>query len=91
MKQRLACLVLVDLRDGVGRPSIEDTAALLWHNGIIATSFEKAIKTVKAMIDDGHRYRNLQQHTADGIALVLGISLPEYWFVDSHFQKTSRY
>ena len=75
---------LVDLRDGAGRPSIEHTAAILWHNGIIATSLAKATKAVKAMIDEGHRYRNLQQHTVDGIALVLGVSLPEYWLVSSH-------
>lgn len=81
MKQRLACLVLVDFRDGIGRPSVQDTAALLYQTGIIATTLSKAVKTVNAMIDAGHRYRNLELNTKSGLALVLGISLPEFWLV----------
>jgi hypothetical protein len=81
MKQRLACLVLVDFRDGIGRPSVQDTAALLCQTGIIATTLCKAVKTVNAMIDAGHRYRNLELNTKSGLALVLGISLPESWLV----------
>lgn len=85
MKQRVACLVLVDFRDGIGRPSIQDTAALLYHTGIIATTLSKAVKTVNAMVDAGHRYRNLELNTIHGLALVLGTSLPESWLVHVRF------
>jgi hypothetical protein len=81
MKQRVACLVLVDFRDGIGRPSVQNTAALLCQTGIIATTLSKAVKTVNAMIDAGHRYRNLELNTKSGLVLVLGISLPESWLV----------
>lgn len=80
MKQRLACMILVDLRDGLGRPSIEDTASLLLSTGIVASSRRNAIDTVKQMIDKGHRYRNLHQNICPGLALVLGIALPEHWY-----------
>lgn len=81
MKQRIACLVLVDLRDSMGRPSDEDTAALLCRTGIIMAGRAVALKTIRAMVDAGHRYRNLQSEISSGLPLVLGISLPEYWFV----------
>lgn len=81
MKQRIACLVLVELRDSLDRPSYELTAALLHRTGIIPTSLSAASKTIKTMIDAGHRYRNLQRESSHGLALVLGISLPEYWSV----------
>lgn len=81
MKQRLACLVLVDFRDAIGRPPVEETAALLHQTGIIPTALSKAIKTVNAMVDAGHRYRNLELNVAPGLALVLGISLSESWLV----------
>lgn len=81
MKQRIACIVLVDLRDGIGRPSVDETADLLLRTGIISTSRQDANKLVNSMIDKGHRYKNLQQGTSAGVALVLGISLPEYWWV----------
>jgi hypothetical protein len=81
MKQRIACLVLVDLRDSIGRPSDEDTAALLCRTGIIPTTRSAALKTIKAMVDAGHRHRNLQHESSRGLALVLGISLPEHWSV----------
>lgn len=79
MKQRVACLVLVDLRDRIGRPSIEETASLLCRTGVIAAGEKRAIKIVNAMVDAGHRYRNLELNTSSGIALVLGTSLPEFW------------
>lgn len=85
MKQRVACLVLVDFRDGIGRPSVQDTAALLYQTGIIATTLSKAVKTVNAMVDAGHRYRNLELNTTHGLALVLGTSLPESWLVHVRF------
>jgi hypothetical protein len=81
MKQRLACLVLVDFRDGIGRPSVEETATLLFQTGIIPTALSRAVKIVNAMIDAGHRYRNLELNTTSGISLVLGIFLPESWLV----------
>lgn len=85
MKQRIACLVLVDFRDGIGRPSVEETAALLCQTGIIATTQMKAAKIVNSMIDAGHRYRNLELNTTPGLAMVLGISLPESWSVSSQY------
>lgn len=81
MKQRIACLVLVELRDSLGCPSYEHTAALLHDTGIIPTSRSTASKTIKTMIDAGHRYRLLQRDSSRGLTLVLGISLPEYWSV----------
>jgi hypothetical protein len=81
MKQRLACLVLVDFRDGIGRPSVEETATLLFQTGIFPTALSRAVKTVNAMIDAGHRYRNLELNTTSGTSLVLGIFLPESWLV----------
>jgi hypothetical protein len=81
MKQRVACLVLVDFRDGIGRPSVQDTAALLYQTGIIPTTLTRAIKTVNTMVDAGHRYRNLELNTTSGLCLVLGILLPESWLV----------
>ena len=81
MKQRIACLVLVDLRDSMGRPSDEDTATLLCRTGVIPTGYSAALKTIKAMVDAGHRYRNLQLEISPGLALVLGTALPEYWYV----------
>jgi hypothetical protein len=81
MKQRIACLVLVDLRDSMGRPSDENTATLLCRTGIIPTGRSAALKLIRAMVDAGHRYRNLQLEISPGLALVLGISLPEYWSV----------
>ncbi|KAM0711466.1 hypothetical protein Q7P35_000832 [Cladosporium inversicolor] len=77
MKQRVACLVLVDFRDGIGRPSVEDTATILYQTGIIPTTLSKAIKTVNTMVDTGHRYRNLELNTTPGLCLVLGTLLPE--------------
>lgn len=77
MKQRMACIVLVDLRDEIGRPSIKDTAELLLSTGILAGSRHSAIATVNRMVDRGHRYRNLHLNVCDGLALVLGIALPE--------------
>jgi hypothetical protein len=53
MKQRLACLVPVDFRDGIGCPSVEETATLLFQTGIIPTALSRAVKTVNAMIDTG--------------------------------------
>jgi hypothetical protein len=53
MKQRLACLVPVDFRDGIGRPSFEETATLLFQTGIIPTALSRAVKTVNAIIDAG--------------------------------------
>ena len=85
MKQRVACLILVDFRDGIGRPSVEDTATILYQTGIIPTTLSKAIKTVNAMVDAGHRYRNLELNTTSGLCLVLGILLPESWLVDIRF------
>jgi hypothetical protein len=54
---------------------------LLYRTGIIPTTRSAALKTIKAMVDAGHRYRNLQHETSRGLAFVLGISLPEHWFV----------
>jgi hypothetical protein len=81
MKQRVVCLVLVDFRDGIGRPSVQDTAALLYQTGIIPTTLSRATKTVNSMVDAGHRYRNLELNTTSGLCLVLGTLLPESWLV----------
>ena len=79
MKQRMACIVLTDLRDGIGRPTIVETADLLLAVGVLAGHRSKAIAAVDAMVDKGHRYRNLHQNVCTGLALVLGIGLPEHW------------
>lgn len=75
----MACIVLVDLRDDIGRPSVEETAERLLSAGIFTGSRSMAITTVNKMVDKGHRYRNLHLNVCDGLALVLGIALPEYW------------
>ncbi|EMC97239.1 hypothetical protein BAUCODRAFT_444734 [Baudoinia panamericana UAMH 10762] len=81
MKQRLACLVLVELRDLIGRPSVETTAAILCSTGILAASFDHAVKTTSTMIDAGHRYINMEKNIARGLALVVGTNLREYCWI----------
>lgn len=89
MKQRLACLVLIDLRDRIGEPSFEATAAYLCSAGVFSTS-AAALAVFRKMIDAGSRYRNLETALGtSGVCLALGSGLSEGWYVPkSRHNKT---
>lgn len=77
MKQRLACLVLVEIRDSMHRPPIPTTAEMLRRESIILCDQESAIKMIEDMLDAGHRYQNLEAKIHPGICLALGKASPE--------------
>lgn len=78
MKQRISCIVLVELRHELGKPPVEATVAVLKRLGVVTLPFVDAVKKIEAMIDAGHRYVNFEQEICAGICLALGTSLLEY-------------
>ena len=78
MKQRISCIILVELRHELEKPPVEATVAVLKQLGVLTLPFVQAVKKIKEMIDAGHRYVNFEQEISAGICLALGISLPEY-------------
>lgn len=89
MKQRVSCIILVDLRRELGKPPVEATVAVLRRLGVLTLPFDDAVKKIEGMIDAGHRYMNFEQEICPGICLALGKSLREYQYVIAH-SMTSR-
>lgn len=77
MKKRLACLVLVDIRDGMQRPSIAETAQILRQEGVVCFNQKDAVKLIEGMVNAGHRYRNMEKTVRGGICMALGTGLAE--------------
>lgn len=78
MKQRVSCIILVEVRDKLGRPPVEATVAVLKRLGVLTLPVGEAVKKIELMIDAGHRYLNFEIEICPGICLALGTSLPEY-------------
>lgn len=77
MAQRIACIVLVDIRDLMGRPPIDVIACAVHVAHVVDVSAEDIKRTVEKMIDCGHRYNNMERRLGRGICLSLGSDLPE--------------
>ena len=71
-------MILVDLRDELGRPPIESTVVVLRRLGVLTASLKEGTKQVQSMVDAGHRYRNFEREICAGICLTLGKTLREY-------------
>ena len=77
MVQRIACIVLVEIRDWMGRPAVDDITDSVHVAQIVNVPAVDIKKIVVNMIDWGHRYKNLEKDLDRGICLSLGIDLPE--------------
>lgn len=77
MAQRMACIVLVDVHTGMGRPSSGCFANTTQVGQIVGLSSKDVEKTVDAMLDSGHRYKNMEIALGKGICLTLGCDLSE--------------
>jgi len=62
------------------QPSIDLIAQAVRLGHPIALSVEDILATIRAMIDWGHRYKNMEAALGEGICMVLGRRLKEsYW------------
>lgn len=79
MVQRCSCILLVEFRTKYEITSLEDTAEMLYQQHHLYQSSEAALEALKAMIDSGHRYKNLEKQVGLGASLTWGTSLSETW------------
>ncbi|OQN95382.1 hypothetical protein B0A48_18617 [Cryoendolithus antarcticus] len=80
MAQRIACIVLVEIHQRMGQPPADVIAETVQIGRGIGHNPNEVEKTVVAMLDFGHRYKNLEITVDGGIALVLGCELSEsFW------------
>ena len=77
MAQRITCIVLVELQRKTGMPTAADLAQTVVMTATMELPPMEIEKTVKAMLDHGIRYRNMEKALGTGICLVLGCYLPE--------------
>jgi len=75
--QRCSCILLVKFRTRHKITSVEDTATVLYYRHYLYTSLEKTKETLLAIIDAGHRYKNLKGLIGVGVPFVLGTKLAE--------------
>ena len=73
----MACIVLVELREWMNNPPIEEVASTLSTTKLFALSPSDLRKTLDTMVDAGSRYKNLELATNDGICFLLGTTLKE--------------
>lgn len=80
MAQRMACIVLEEIRKEVGRPQLMALASTVQNSTPehLPTSVEKCIDD---MLNLGSRYINIEGAMGRGICLVLGCDLPESQYV----------
>lgn len=77
MAQRITCIVLVELQRKTGMPTAADLAQTVVMTATMKLPPMEIEKTVKAMLDHGSRYRNMEKALGMGICLILGCYLPE--------------
>lgn len=77
MAQRITCIVLVELQRKTGMPTAADLAQTVVMSATIQLPPMDIEKAIKAMLDHGSRYRNMEKALGMGICLVLGCYLPE--------------
>lgn len=77
MAQRITCIVLVELQRKTGMPTAADLAQTVVTTATMELPPMEIEMTVKAMLDHGSRYRNMEKALGIGICLVLGCYLPE--------------
>lgn len=73
----MACIVLVDIRDWMGRPPIDIVANAVHVTYIADLSAVQIERTMEKMIGWGHRYKNMENVLDRGICLSLGNDLSE--------------
>lgn len=77
MVKRCACILLSEYRAQQNYPPEADTVEEILQSGLFGLKSEQVAKTIRDMITDGSRYRNLENQLGDGICLVLGMELKE--------------
>lgn len=77
MAQRIACIVLVEFQKVTGMPTVFDLSRTVEISPAMEIPPMEIGKTVKAMLDHGSRYKNMEKELGVGICLVLGCQLPE--------------
>lgn len=75
--QRCSCILLVEFRTKNNVTSVEDTATMLYDQHHLFPSLAIAKEGLAAMIDAGHRYKNLERSIGIGAPFVLGTTLAE--------------
>lgn len=77
MVSRASCILLLEFRARYKCSSVEETAAAIHPFWSINYSLEYLTDTLHSMIDDGHRYKNIEKALGAGSILVLGKDISE--------------
>ena len=70
-------MLLIEFRKLHDCSPVEETVFVLHQSGLVRHSLEKLSETMKTMIDDGSRYRNIEKVLGVGSALLLGNEISE--------------
>lgn len=73
----MACVCLVELYLAMGRPLVEDIACVISFGDDVFMFEPEVRKTIDTMLDWGHRYKNLEKASNEGICFTLGCDLSE--------------